>query len=204
MRGLEWETIPGVDLAQAYNYGDSLSNVLPEVQAVYAWKRSLVCPPHAVRDGQQLLAWIDDVLAFPIAELRDRKLSHYANLGYLRIGGQPLTPNKQETIAGLVRSPKWRKFLGSYMRSLSHFCPPLYVGEAADLPKRVRDHIRGETGFGSQVEAAGIEWHELELHYCDLGPAEDESDASLAKARRTLLELVLTSLSLAAYVDRSG
>ena len=204
MRGIVWETLPGVDLVDAIDRNEPLSDLLPDVQAIYAWRRSLDPPSHALRDGEQLVLWIEAVLEFPIAELRDRKLSHYANLRHLRIGGQPLTGVKADTMAQIARSQKWRTFLGKYLRSLAPFCPPLYVGETANLPARIRDHLRGETGFGSQVEAATLEWTDLELHFCSLGPAREESDSSHAKARRTLLELILTSLSLAAFVERAG
>ena len=50
----------------------------------------------------------------------------------------------------------WRRWLCRFLRGLSNFVPPLYVGETNSLPTRAREHLAGESGFGAKILDAGV------------------------------------------------
>ncbi len=202
----QWYSVPGVELADAVDNRQHLEEYLLDCQAVYLWRRNFR-PMQALADnGQWALSWIEKLLSIPLGEITNKRLAHFANLGHLTIGGSGLTPEKHDTLKRWLRTRGWPRRLQRFIQHTSCFTPPLYVGETGNLRARVREHVRGQSGFGLKISKAPLlGWEDLDLHYCALAPAQDEDASSRsAKARRTLLELMIANLALCGYADRPG
>ena len=200
----KWEILSGAEVEDVYVHQASLQDLIPACEAIYLWRRRLSVPKRAIHDGEEFMAWLEDAMQAPTGEIRNQHLSHFALLEHLTIRGQKLTPEKHRLLAKFASRPRMRKWLAHYVRSLAQFSPPLYCGETGNLAQRTRDHVSAETGFGRQVQGQKVPpWSELELAFYTLGDAVKDDDLH-AKERRTLLEIVTTSFSVAGYVVRRG
>ena len=163
-------------------------------------------PPDSLRDPDRFARWIQEAIKVPLGEVRNKSLGHFAFMDRLSIRSGGLTPDKQEALRQLSAQKKQRAWLGRFMKSIGEFTPPLYCGETSDLPARVRDHLAGDSGFGTKItDSVFLSWSDLELLYYPFGPAHGEDEAGArSKTRRTLLEFLATSLTLSGYVDRRG
>ena len=201
----KWELLSGAEVEDAYVHQASLQDLIPACEAIYLWRRRLSVPTGAIHDGQEFMTWLEDAMQAPTGEIRNQHLSHFAQLERLTIRGQKLTPEKRRLLERFAGRPKMRKWLAHYVRSLAQFSPPLYCGETGNLAQRTRDHVSADTGFGKQVLQRKVPpWSELELAFYALGDDAAKDDDLRAKERRTLLEIVTTSFSVAGYVVRRG
>lgn len=199
-----WEFLSGAEVEDSYVHQASLQDLVPACEAIYLWRRRLSVPSRAIHDGPEFMAWLEDAMQAPTGEIRNQHLSHFALLEHLTIRGQGLTPEKRRLLARFAGRPRTRKWLAHYVRSLAQFSPPLYCGETGNLAQRTRDHVSAETGFGQQVLHGKVPpWSELELAFYSLGDSGKDEDIK-AKDRRTLLEIVTTTFSVAGYVVRRG
>lgn len=201
-----WQVLRGIEIAEALEDQDALTRLVDPCQAVYIWRRSFEPPPDAARSSDELIRWTERLLATPHGAALQKRLGHFIQIDGVTLRGPGLTPDKLATLQRVASSPRWRRMLTSFIRSLAPFAPPLYVGETSDLPIRLRDHVNGDTGFGRKVRSSKeLRWSELDLHYFALGDAREEDESTPeAKARRTLLEYIATGASLAGYVERPG
>lgn len=200
-----WESASGRELRTAVDRGEPLADLLDDCQAIYFWKRSLEPPIGIENDELAFENWVDCLLRVPLGTVGPRRLCHFATIDGVHVGGGGLTNEKRSALRRYIGSARWRKWLSRYFVDLSRSCPPVYVGESADLIRRVREHVAGETGFGQRIiESPDLDWADLRLEYAVLGPSRKHKDTSEAKARRRLLELMATDLALAGYVTRRG
>ena len=199
----DWCFASGEEIEHTCDRGASLSE-LPASEAIYLWRRRSSPSKTALRDGAEFVRWFEEALHLPAGELRDQPLGHFAMLDRLTLRARPLPADKRRLLVRASREPRHRRFLAKYIRTLWQFAPPLYCGETGNLRTRSRDHVTGETGFGRRVLAGQVPpWRDLELGYLIIGDARADDDFQASK-RRTLLEVVATSLVLAGYVDRRG
>lgn len=201
MRGL-WQTISGVELERAYVGSERMTEIVPDTSAVYAWKRKFRPPAGILSDPVALAAWIATAVKTPSAILPQRELSHYLLLHGISIGGAPLTDDKLDTLNVWATEPKSRRWLVSMVESIELLAPPLYIGETDNLARRVKDHLRNSTDFSLMLrDKLNLQWKDCELLYCSV---PDEFLLIDAKARRTLVELIVARLTIAGCTSRPG
>ena len=202
---LSWETVDGTDLYDAYTRHDSLSELLPESPAIYLWRRVCHVPPQALRTSEDFLSWLDDFVQLPSAEIVGRRLSHFAVLDKMSIRSPGITPTKRHQFHELMRDEGPRRWLMHYLQVVDAFAPPLYCGETSDLANRAREHIGGETAFGSRIQSQELKdpWSHLQLSFLQIKVTYGPKDKRTRQFRE-LLELITTALSIAGYVSRRG
>jgi hypothetical protein len=175
---------------------------VPSTSAVYAWKRKFRPPAKVLADPVALGDWIAATVKTPSAILPPRELSHYLLLHGISIGGAALTENKLSTLKEWVTDAKSRRWLLSMVQSIEVLAPPIYIGEADDLARRVKDHLAYKTDFSLILrDKLNLEWQDCELWYCSL---PEECLAIDAKRRRTLVELMVARLTVAGCTSRPG
>src|SRR5687768_15471347 len=118
-----------------------MTDTVPDHGAIYAWKRKFQAPSGIVTDPVAFAEWIANTVRTPCAILPERQLSHYLLLHGVSIGGSALTDAKLETLKEWAAEPKSRRWLLAMIESIGSLAPPLYIGEADDLARRVKDHL---------------------------------------------------------------
>ena len=149
-----------------------------------------------------LAEWIAAAVQIPSAMLAERSLSHYLFLHGISIGGTALTEDKLETLRNWVKEGQSRKWLLDMVQNIARLTPPLYVGETDNLARRVKDHLRSKTDFSIMLqEKLRLDWQSVELWYYEVPEDFLKVDA---KARRTLVELIVARLTIAGCTSRPG
>jgi hypothetical protein len=88
------------------------------------------------------------------------------------------------------------------VESIGSLTPPLYIGETDNLARRVKDHLGQKTDFSLTLrDKLNLTWQDCELLYCVVPEDFLKIDA---KARRTLLELMVARLTVAGCTSRPG
>ena len=197
-----WQSVSGLDLERCYVGQDRMTENVPDRSAVYAWKRKFQPPSGIVSDPVALADWVARTVKTPSAVLAQRELSHYLLLHGISIGGGPLTDDKLNTLSTWATEAKSRRWLLQIVQSIGVLTPPLYIGETDNLARRVKDHLGNKTDFSQTLsEKLSLTWQDCDLWYC-LVP--DEFLTIDAKARRTLLELIVARLTVAGCTSRPG
>ena len=206
MKRYRWNSISGADLEEAVIHREPLDTIIEPCEAIYLWRRSVVPPPEALRSSRQFRIWIDRCLGTPFSLITDKRLAHFATLEKLVIGGGDLTEEKSNTLKSIQSQSMGRRLLAKFVASLNSFIPPIYAGETKNLPQRVGQHLRGATKFSELMQQhLHLKWSETDLYYYPIGDPRDETqDTESRKARRTLLETIVSQLALAGCVSRIG
>jgi hypothetical protein len=196
-----WVPVAGEELLRA-DFAKEMKDELPTGSAVYAWRRKFRVPDNAYSDPQALVDWIALTLKTPTAIVSEKSLSHYMQLHRLTIGGKPLTSDKIETLKNWSQDIASRRWIIDTVQSISDLVPPLYVGETDNLARRITEHIRGKTQFSSTLsEKLNLDWKDCTLVYCRLPDSFIDANPD---ARRTLIELIVSRLTIAASTSRPG
>ena len=199
-----WIRISGQDIEERVESGSTFDDLMDSCSAIYIWRRDYSLAQSTASSPAALLKWLHAVVEAPIALIEEQRLSHYANLGQLRIGGAELSTEKALNLKKLIATAAGRKHVAQFVRSLCQFSPPVYVGETSDLHRRARDHVSGNTELKATImEKLGLSWTEMSMYYTRIGDARADEDDG-AKARRTLLEAITTHVVFAPYVKRIG
>jgi hypothetical protein len=197
-----WRSVSGVELERSYVGGERMTENVPGGSAVYAWKRKFQPPSGIVADPGALASWIAEAVKIPSAILPQRELSHCLLLHGLSIGGAALTDEKLQTLSLWVTEAKSRRWLLAMVESIGTLAPPLYIGEADNLARRVKDHLGNRTDFSLTLrDKLKLTWQDCELWYCSI---PEEFLALEPKGRRTLIELVVARLTIAGSTSRPG
>lgn len=185
-----WKCIPGDELIDAYaDSASSLSELVPQVSALYLWRRRIVYDPSILSTQQACMQWLEKLAEGPAAVLGRRPLAHCVTLEGLVLGGGGLSPEKDEALSLATQRRKMRDRVARIMESLTNFMPTLYIGETNDLKRRMQQHLRGDTGLKYYVESTlRLKWTDLEIHYLELSRSPDTSDE--AKRIQKLLEFL--------------
>jgi hypothetical protein len=196
-----WNTFSGKDLLRLELRGE-LRDVLPTTSGIYAWRRKFAVPIAAASDGQALVDWVGRLVATPSAVIVDKPLSHFLQVHKITIGGRPLTHDKIETLREWAQDISSRKWLIEIIQSISEMCPPLYVGETDNIARRVKEHITDATQFANTLrDVLNLNWDDCSLHYCSVPTGLLSNDP---KAKRTLIELLVSRLTIAPSTTRPG
>lgn len=202
MASLVWETVYGRELQEALSES-RLEDVVPNLPAIYIWRRDLTVPPGASGSAKATLRWVEEQLSHPAASISATTLTHCTRLDGITIGGLGLTPEKTATLSSALENSGKRAVTLEYTQSLSDFLPPIYVGKTERLAKRVRQHLRGETSLQEYIQGPmGIAFDDVRLTYLKVSDTTPLSDAS----RRYLdaLELIAQRLLVPFGTDRPG
>lgn len=200
---VRWEAIDGAELYERYADG-SLSDLVPEVTAVYLWRRVIRRLPGCTASSSACMDWLRSTAAIPVAELGPVALSHCATLKGLSIGGGGLTQTKEDAEAvHFVHNAKFRDYVVGFAESLSIFTPPLYVGQTDSLRRRVREHLAGASGLREYLQdTLGLSWQDTELFYVKTSASSIQSEK--LRSLQEFLEL-LAQRALAPFAtERPG
>ena len=153
----------------------------------------------ALADPGAFLDWCTRLAETPIGEVHGVSLSHFLKVNSVQLCGGGLPPVKILGLEKFLTPAPNRLWLSKLLDDLTIQAPALYVGEADRLPDRVTQHIRGETGFGIQVnESDQLDWPILNLYYCDLGTGR------VPKDQLTALEYLVALIGIAGMTARPG
>jgi hypothetical protein len=196
-----WQTYSGRELEEMFLRSEDLGTIIPAGSAIYVWKRLLVPPAAIVANGALLTKWLSDCVKVPSARLPRQELTHFLSLEGVSLGGSPLTDEKISTLREWMADNQSRKWLAKVVGSVGDLAPPLYVGESEDVPRRIKDHLGGKTDFSIALERLGLGWADCRLSVCTV---PSELLKTEAKARRTLIELIVARLAIAGSTSRPG
>jgi hypothetical protein len=202
----QWQTVSGAEIETAISLGQSLEGLVQPVEAVYLWRRAFVPPEHIVYNAVAFEEWLSACLQQPVAVLAARRLAHFFTIDRATVGGGSLPPEKIDTLRAFLSTPKRKKYLQKFVRSMADLAPPLYVGETCNLRRRTREHILGQTDFSRTVtETLLIPWRELQLMYWGFGGDRIEGEETEGtRANRTLFELITARATVAGSSRRPG
>jgi hypothetical protein len=188
--------------------GDSLAiddaAEIPSTPGVYLWRRVLRFDPVQYAKFQAADAWLRKQAEAPLAILPQLRLSadptaretgvrssfvliREVRIGAAKLEGREILPTKDDDR---------NLFLTTVEQLMSEFGPVLYVGSSGNLRNRVRDHLRGQTGFIGRLEECGLSLADVALSFVTL----ENQDESI----RFQLEAVLTHLVGAPLTRKAG
>ena len=196
-----WQAYNGRELEDMFLRSEDLRTRLPGGSAIYVWKRLLAPPAQVVGNGVLFSKWLADAVKVPSAKLPRTELAHFLALDGVSLGGSPLTDEKLLTLRDWMTDGPSRRWLVSVLASITDLAPPLYVGESEDLPRRIKEHLAGESDFSGALSRLGLKWADCRLSVCSVPPEFLKADA---KSRRTLIELVVARLAIAGSTSRPG
>ena len=196
-----WESFSGRDLEEAFLRSEDLTSRLPKKSGIYAWRRDLTPPSHLTGSGALLTKWVVECVKVPSAHLPRYDVAHFMSLDGVTIGGNSLTEDKVVTLKAWVSDGVSRKWVAEVMRSITDLAPPLYVGEAQDIPSRIKSHLAGQTEFAETLKTLGLGWANCRLYVCSIPEELLKTDA---KNRRTLIEMIVARLAIAGCTTRPG
>lgn len=193
-----WRSVAGADLVEFLAEGQ-LGDAIPSCSAIYAWKWHLLPDRISASSAGGILQWIDDLSRMPYGR-RIEMDTAYLHMGDIRLRPSSLSEAKRAVLSEFLARSGNREWFVRYVQALSQHAPALYVGETGDLPKRTRDHLTGESDFGSYVRSEpGLSWEALDLYYAVLnGPSDQESEV------RKTLEFVSSIVAIAGFTTRPG
>jgi hypothetical protein len=196
-----WQTYSGQELEDMFLRSEDLGTLLPRGSAVYVWRRHLTPPSEIAGNGALFARWMAEAVKVPSAKLPRQDLSHFLSVDGVSLGGNPLTDDKVSTLREWLIDAQSRKWMAKFVGSVSDLAPPLYVGESDELPRRIKEHLNGDTDFSTTLLALGLKWTDCRLSVC---PVPSEMLKVDAKARRTLIEMIVARLAIAGSTSRPG
>lgn len=194
-----WKTAAGDFLFTLHLDGDIRSEI-PQCEALYLWKRNFRPEGYELHSEAAFIQWLNRILTCPYGETRSVRLTHFLEVGSIKLSGPKLDSDKQRLLHAFIQSPKNRRWLMRYLEAVAVHSPALYVGETGNLQNRVTQHLRAQTDFGTYVDGAEeLGWRDLDLHYCRVGDPTESSSES-----RKTLEYLTSVLTIAGYTKRPG
>lgn len=194
---MQWQTVFGPDLE-----GPS-SGQLPDVPAIYVWRRRLAPPPGALDRKEGFVEWLQKELQTPYRMVEGQEITPYLRIESMAVGGRPLDERKERILNDACDDRSFRFLLNHVVQGASLYTPSLYVGKADNLRNRINQHLRGETDFAVKLDKLAIDWYELRLDYLSFAGVDFPTSYSTSDVLETL-EAIVTCLSLATMVDRVG
>jgi hypothetical protein len=194
-----WHRVDTHELFDARTSGQTLGDYLPSTPGLYMWKWSLHPPQHCIHDPKAMLEWCDKIASSSFGEVSAISLTHYLQIGSIRVAGSGLNSTKTDDLRLFLDSTKRRRWFAGFMASLEPHSPAIYVGETDCLSRRIKEHMDGLTGFGSKIEeSADISWTSLALYVLDFG------EKPIGERLRMAFEYVATLATISGMTDRPG
>jgi hypothetical protein len=196
---LTWKKVAGSHLVDALDEG--FIGDVPEESGIYIWKLA-VGPGRPFSTADDLAEHVRSRIRTPVGSAKGQ-LGMFYQFKDLTIAGTELPSEKRHRLISradeAVHGITFRRFMKSFLDSLDAFTPALYVGEATDLRKRVRDHLNYQTGFSTFVdEQPMLEFGKLDFYFYAT-PFLGQDD----RIRKTL-EYIATMTSLSGFGSRPG
>lgn len=199
-----WSSVSASDLIDLRDEGQ-LSEAVPPAPGIYVWKRHFDVAKAEQLPPQDLQVWVQAVCAQAAARLPGAVITHCVRTDGINIGGGELPPDKLRMLDEVSHTAKKRRLLLRFIEYLSCFTPPIYIGQANDLQRRVREHLDGNTSLQSYVhQTLGLTWQDIVFFYLRTAPAPEATDAPTEEAFRELLELTAQRLLAPFAVRRPG
>ena len=108
------------------------------------------------------------------------------------------TSQQRDSLSHWLRQRTARQWLSNYLSQLAPHAPALYVGETANLHRRIKEHLSGQTNFGTTIEGR-LQWEDLDLHYYQLGEARREESST-----RKAIEFLTNAFAIGGFTQRPG
>jgi hypothetical protein len=169
---------------------------LPAEPAVYAFFRNIKLPTLASADD-----FLESLVAAIGARAAPDRASKVGPLHQVTLECRSeLSPRKAEKLSALVQSAAFRVFLGKVVGTASLLQSPLYVGKAASLQGRIRQHLDPMSELAARLREA-----EITINNCTLAYAiVDESPVPLDDQGMYLIEEIISRLCRPGFVSRIG
>jgi hypothetical protein len=185
-----------IDLSEIVGGASVACDRLPAEPAVYAFFRNIKLPS---------LASPNDFLVSLIAAIEARsapdRMSKVGPLHKVMLECRSgLSERKAEKLSTLVQAAAFRVFLSKVVETVSLLQSPLYVGKAASLQGRIRQHLDPMSDLAVRLREAGIAIGGCTLAYAIV----DESPVPLNDADMFLIEEIVSRLCRPGFVSRIG
>lgn len=192
-----WRSVRGSEIVESLAEG-GLRDLLGERSAIYMWKRALRAAAGAGGSAEEMMRWIDSLVESPQGVVRGKRLGPFLHVTGLELRPNSLTGQQRETLHRWLRQPKTRRWLTDYLSQLAAHTPALYVGETANLHRRIREHVTGQTSFGVAIEGQ-LQWEDLDLNYYEFSnPQQEENN------RRKAIEFLTNAFTIGGFTQRPG
>ena len=205
---MKWANESGIHLLQALNGpGQSgLNGIIPATPGIYMWK--LQVNTHEMQQCNEWDSFID-LLKQRCNTILGEDIPNAGNWVTYKgteLRGKKLPESKEKTLRGLGNHQQ-QQYTRRFLSTLDIHAPALYVGESSNLRTRVKEHLRGETGFAERLKDTGeIAFENLQFWYLEI---EEENfgrifhDQDKTTIRKTF-EYVTTMASIGAFTNRAG
>lgn len=189
-----WKRIDADILLAEYENNSSLEFVLPKSPAVYMWKRN---PTFGLNPHNQvaLKMSIEKMLTEVFAATESISVTYNVSINGMLLKSPGLPEAKKEALSSILVTADGRKAVLSYLDSIRDHLPSLYVGEAENLAKRIREHLLNSDFKTRLKKRSSLEIQQLSLYY---------KDSSSDKVERELEESITTMLTGGWLVARQG
>jgi hypothetical protein len=169
---------------------------LPEVPAVYAFFSQTLSVPTG--DADQFFQAVIDLVerraspthATSIGSLHRVALDNWSSLG----------PRKEEALRVHAESEEFRRLLGDMVVRSSGLQSPLYVGQTANLRRRIGQHLDPVSDLSIRLRGSGIAISDCVLAYTEVPPHPLFNQPQTM----TLIEEILTRMLRPGFVGRIG
>jgi hypothetical protein len=163
-------------------------------QAIYLWLKRISPPSQAIVSTSAFADWIQASMV-QVDGVAHGSIGHLGHVQFT-FGRAAISQDKLDSLEALVGSMKTRRTIQRLFSELD-FSIALYVGETADLSRRIREHVRGSTDFAKRLFSYGHTWEEVGLRFFLLPP-------ETTSTQRQALERVIASMLLAPATSRAG
>ena len=210
LMNIQWESEDGarliLDLDDDLIAAEDALVQIPDKPGIYMWKLKPVSD-WKTRPWSSFFDHLDKRLQAPIAEHGAYQKGRLNTLGW-EIRGSAIPQSKREKLDEETENlHSKRDFFVSFLQSMNQHVPALYVGQAANLRTRTKQHLENNDhgGFGQEINNhAELDFKDLELFYCVLEEDFTRLFGDTDQVVRETLEWIATMVTLAGYTRRAG
>lgn len=174
---------------------------LPTAPAIYAWFRTIRVPVN--RGAPEFIESIIAAIEAPAAPLWTSKLGPMHS-GTLESRSE-LSSSKELQLEQLASNERFRRYAARIVEAAAVLQAPLYVGKAADLQRRIRQHLDPMSDLSVRLRDAGIRIDDCTLAYAVVED-DDAAEGSWTEDPGVLflIEEIITRICRPGFVSRPG